>query len=159
MANALYDFGRNAFLLGDIDWYSDNISMLMIDGTNSNAAYKHDTQQDVDEYLVNITDGGIVANKGTDYFASKTPEDSTTANSTAGVADAANVTFTAVSQANSQHGDELVIYQALVDSGSIVEATSRLLVNIDNATGLPVTPNSGDITVQWDSGSNKIFKL
>ena len=46
------------------------------------------------------------------------------------------------------------IYQ---DSG--VEATSRLIANIDAATGLPVTPNGTDITVQWDSGANRIFKL
>ena len=26
-------------------------------------------------------------------------------------------------------------------------------------TGLPVTPNGSDLTIVWDSGSNKIFKL
>lgn len=36
---------------------------------------------------------------------------------------------------------------------------SPLIAFIDTATGLPVTPNGGDITVAWDSGANKIFKL
>ena len=69
----------------------------------------------------------------------------------AGVADAANVTFSAVT------GDEAESIDIYQDSG--VEATSRLIANIDSATNLPVTPNGGDITVQWDDGANKIFKL
>jgi hypothetical protein len=40
-----------------------------------------------------------------------------------------------------------------------VESSSRLICDSDTATGLPVTPNRGDITVQWDNGANKIFKL
>jgi hypothetical protein len=47
-----------------------------------------------------------------------------------------------------------VIYK---DTGTA--ATSPLIAYIDTATGLPVTPNGGDITVTWDNGSNKIFKL
>jgi len=40
-----------------------------------------------------------------------------------------------------------------------VESTSRLIAWIDTGTNLPVTPNGGDITVQWDAGANRIFKL
>jgi len=71
---------------------------------------------------------------------------------TLGVADAADIVFTAPPA-----GDVLeatVIYQ---DTG--VEGTSRLIAYIDTATGLPVTPNGTDITILWDSGANKIFKL
>jgi hypothetical protein len=71
--------------------------------------------------------------------------------STAGVANANNVTCPAVSGAQSLY---IVIYK---DTG--VAGTSPLLVIFDTATNLPVTPNGGDITVQWDSGTNKIFKL
>jgi hypothetical protein len=151
MSNALYDFGRNEFMLGHISWDTDEFRLVMFDGTNSNPSYKHVTNQATDENLDDITSAGRVADSGTAMTA-KTPDGTT---STAGVADAANVTFSGVSQANSQKGDEISIYKYV--SGS--EATSRLLVNIDTATGLPVTPNGGDITVQWDSGANKIFKL
>ena len=70
---------------------------------------------------------------------------------TAGVADAADITFTTVT------GDEseaLVIYKHTGTDG-----TSNLIAYIDTATGLPVTPGGGDITVTWDDGANKIFKL
>ena len=40
-----------------------------------------------------------------------------------------------------------------------VEATSALIAYIDTATGLPITPNGGDIIVNWDNGANKIFRL
>ena len=38
-------------------------------------------------------------------------------------------------------------------------AAQRVIAFIDTATGLPVTPNGGDITITWDNGANKIFKL
>jgi hypothetical protein len=63
-----------------------------------------------------------------------------TKTATNGVADAADSTFTAVTGATVE---ALVIYK---DTGSA-------------ATGLPVTPNGGDITIVWDNGTNKIFKL
>ena len=48
----------------------------------------------------------------------------------------------------------MVIYQ---DTGDV--NTSRLIAFIDTATGLPVTPNGGDIVVEWSNGAVKIFKL
>lgn len=69
----------------------------------------------------------------------------------AGVCDAGDVTFSAVT---GDPCEALIIYK---DTGT--EATSPLLAYIDTATGLPVTPNGGNITVTWDSGANKIFKL
>ena len=50
--------------------------------------------------------------------------------------------------------EAIIIY---VDSGT--EATSPLIAYIDTATGLPITPNGGDIIVTWDNGTNKIFKV
>jgi hypothetical protein len=39
------------------------------------------------------------------------------------------------------------------------DAARRLLLNFDTATGLPITPDGGNITVQWDNGTNKIARL
>jgi hypothetical protein len=47
-----------------------------------------------------------------------------------------------------------VIYK---DTG--VSGTSPLIAYIDTGTNFPVTPNGGDITVQWSSGASRIFKL
>lgn len=133
MANALYDKGREGFLDGSIDWDTDTIKVALVDtGTYTVNLSTHDFLDDV---------SGIVGTAQT--LGTKTV--------TAGVADAADVTFTSVT-GNSV--EALVIYK---DTGSA--ATSRLIAYIDTATGLPVTPNGGNITVAWDSGANKIFKL
>lgn len=40
------------------------------------------------------------------------------------------------------------------------ESTSRLICYVDAASsGLPVTPNSGNITITPDTGANKVYKL
>jgi hypothetical protein len=63
---------------------------------------------------------------------------------TNGTFDAANSTWTAVSGATVE---ALVVY---IDTG--VAGTSRLVAYLDSGyTGLPVTPNGGDITVTWDA--------
>ena len=45
----------------------------------------------------------------------------------------------------------------IVDTG--IQTTSRLIAYIDSATGLPILPNGGDISVAFSSGSSKIFAL
>ncbi len=135
MANALYDKGRQGFLDGSIDWDTQNIKVVLVD----NADYTVNLA--TDNALDDIAAGGRVATSSN--LTSKTVTD--------GVADAADVTFSAVS---GDVSESLVIYY---DSG--VESTSLLIAYIDTATNLPVTPNGGDITIAWDNGANKIFKL
>jgi len=60
-----------------------------------------------------------------------------------GVFDAADTVFTALS---GDPSESLIVFE---DSGS--EATSDLLAFWDTATGLPLTPNGGDVTVQWNA--------
>lgn len=135
MANALFDAGRERFLGGDNDWDANNIKLNFIDHADDNPNVS------TDDFLDDIAGAAIVATSGN--FASKTK--------TAGVADAADVTVTAVS------GDQFESVVIYADSGSA--ATSSLIAKIDTATGLPLTPNSGDVTVVWDNGTNRIFKL
>lgn len=136
MANALYDLARQSFLSGSpsIDWDNDDIKCSLV----RSSAY--------------------TPNLGTDQFLSSVPtrvadsSNLTGKSVTNGVADADDFTFTAVGAgAAAQY---IVIWK---DTG--VAATSPLIALIDTATGLPVTPNGGDITIQWDGGANKIFKL
>jgi len=133
MANALYDYGREGHLAGDIDWDANNIKAVLVDtGTYTVNLATHQHHDDLT---------GIVATSAN--MASKTV--------TAGVADAADLTFTAVSGSSVE---AIVIY---ADSG--VSSTSRLIAYIDTGTGLPVTPNGGDITIAWSDGASKIYKL
>ena len=74
----------------------------------------------------------------------------TTKTVTNGVFDADDVTFTAVT---GNSAEALVIY---IDTGTA--STSPLVAFIDTSvTGLPVTPNGGNITVTWNASG--IFSL
>lgn len=133
MASALYDKGRESFLKGEISWNSDNIKVALIDtDTYTVAISSH-------QYFSDIT--GVVA-------VSSNLSGKTTTN---GVADANDIVLSSVVGVNCE---ALVIYQ---DTG--VTNTSRLIAYIDSATGLPVTPNGSDLTIVWDNGASKIFKL
>lgn len=69
---------------------------------------------------------------------------------TNGLFDGGDVTFTAVT---GNSAEALVIY---VDTGTA--GTSPLVAYIDTSvTGLPVTPNGGDITITWNASG--IFQL
>jgi len=135
MANAIYGIARKKFLDADIDLLADNIKVVLVD----TATYTVDI--DVDDFLDDIPVGERVATSGN--FTTKT--------TTLGVFDADNITFSSVS---GDVSEALVIYK---DTGAA--ATSPLIAFIDSATGLPVTPNGGDITVTWDGGADKIFKI
>ena len=135
MANALYDRGRQGFLAGEIDWDANDIRIILIDEADDTIDLA------LDEDLADRAGAARVATSSA--LGSKT--------TTAGVADSADVTLSSVTGDVSESID---IYQ---HTGT--EATSLLIANIDTATGLPVTPNGGNITVQWDAGANKIFKL
>lgn len=135
MANALYDKGRENFLGGDIDWDANTIKLVCVDEADDTIDLSND------DALDDRAAGSRVATSGA--FSTKTK--------TAGVADADDVTLTSVT------GDQFESIDIYKDTGT--ESTSLLICNIDTATGLPLTPNGGNITVTWDTGANKIFKL
>lgn len=135
MANTLYDFARQRFLEAQINWMTDTVKCLLVD----TGAYTPQTA--VHQYLSDIPTSARVAG----------PVLMTAKSTVGGAADAADVTFTAVS------GNSIEAIVVYIDSGS--ENTSPLVAYIDTATGLPITPNGGDIIVTWDNGTNKIFKV
>lgn len=135
MANALYDKGRQAFLEGDIDWINDDIRVILIDTADYTVDLaNHDFLNDVPGAARVATSSSLSGKSATN-----------------GVADANDVTFSSVT---GDPSEAIIIYK---HTGT--ESTSNLIAYIDTATGLPVTPNGGDINIIWDNGSNKIFKL
>lgn len=86
-----------------------------------------------DRTLNDIPAGGRVATSAN--LASKTITD--------GVADAADVTLSAVT------GDQSEAIAVYKDTGTAT--TSRIICWFDTGTNLPITPNGGDITLQWPS--------
>jgi len=135
MANALYEKAKEGILDGSISFITDNIKAVLVD----TGAYTVNLASH--QNLSDIPLGARISTSAN--LASKT--------ATGGVADAADQLFSAVAGATVEAA---VLYK---DTGTA--STSRLICYVDTATGLPVTPNGGDITLQWNNGSNKIFKL
>ena len=135
MANTLYDFARQRFLEAQINWMTNTIKVILVDTD----AYTPQTS--IHQYLSDIPTSARIAG----------PVTLTAKATTGGAADAADCTFPSVSGASIE---AIVIY---ADTGT--ESTSPLIAFIDTATGLPITPNGGDIIVTWDNGTNKIFKV
>ena len=135
MANALFDFYREQCLVATVD-LDDSIVLVFVDHADDTPVVA------TDDFLDDILAAARVATSGA--FASKT--------FTAGVFDAADITLSSVS---GDQFESIVIY----DDTPATEATKDLIAFIDTATGLPFTPSGGDITVQWDAGADRIFKL
>lgn len=135
MANTLYDFARQRFLEAQINWMTDTVKVILVD----TGAYTPQTA--VHQYLADIPISARIAG----------PVTLTAKSTVGGAADGADVTFASVSGASIE---SIIIY---VDTGT--EATSPLIAYIDTATGLPITPNGGDIIVTWDKKINEISDL
>lgn len=145
MSDQLYGLGRQAFLEGEIDWADDNIKVLLVDTTDYTVSI------DVDQYCNKdtIPDAARVTNGLSGNLGSKTV--------TLGVADAADVTLSAVT---GEECEALVIFKDGGGGGVSQSGTNDLLIAYaDSATGLPVTPSGTDIIIQWDSAADKIFRL
>lgn len=142
MANAFYDKYRQATIdwtasgvAAAIQFVQDNIKAVLVDS----GAYTRNLA--TDQFLSDIPAGARIATSG----------NMTGKSSTAGVLDADDVTWPLISGVQSEY---VVLYK---DTGAA--GTSPLICCIDTATGLPVTPSGGDITVVWDNGANKIGKI
>jgi hypothetical protein len=135
MANVVYTSLLNSILNlnPSIDFDTDTIKVAMV-----TSAY---TPSAAHQFFSSVT--GVVG----------TPQTLTTPSVTAGVFDAADATFTAVTAGSTVVG--LVLYK---DTG--VAGTSPLIAFIDSvASGLPVATNGGNIVIAWDNGANKILKV
>jgi hypothetical protein len=125
MASALYPIGKKAILDASINLDTDTIKVALVDTGTYTYSSAHDFYNDVSSAVVG------------------TPQTLANTTTTGGTFDADNSTFTAVSGSTVE---ALVIYK---DTGNA--ATSPLIAYIDSGTGLPVTPNGGDITITWNA--------
>lgn len=127
MANAVYPLYKQALLDADADVDIDDgtLKVALVD----TGVYTYSAAH---QFLSDLS--GVVG-------TAQTIANTTVLN---GLLDGDNVTFTAVS---GNTVEALVLY---IDTGNA--ATSRLVAYIDSGyTGLPVTPNGGDITVTWNA--------
>lgn len=133
MANALYPIWKSGLLQATSNTaLTGTVKAALVDTGTYTYSASHDFYNDVSSAVVG------------------TPQTIGTKTYTAGTFDGDNVTFPAVSGATCE---AIVIY---IDTGNV--ATSPLVAYLDSGvTGLPVTPNGGDITVTWDAAG--IFTL
>jgi hypothetical protein len=134
MANALYAKGKEKMLSASINFSSDTIKVALVKNTYTQSLGTDEFYSTVSPHVVG------------------TPQTLGTKTVSLGVFDAADATWLTVLAGDTFEG--VVIYK---DTG--VEATSPLLAYIDTITGFPLASNGGDITVQWDNGTYKIFSL
>ncbi|MDR6416900.1 hypothetical protein [Pseudarthrobacter sulfonivorans] len=75
------------------------------------------------------------------------------------MADAADVVFSSVASNASNHSVLVFESSAVAGGGDVAATAPRLIAWIDMGMNFPIVPNGGDVTIAWDSGANKIFKL
>ena len=124
MANVLQPSFRQDLWEGDIALDTDAVKILLVDTGHYTYSSAHDFRDDIIASAV-IAKAGPLQNK----------------TFTGGVFDSSDVTFTTVSGFT---GEALVLF---VSTGTA--STSEYICFIDTATGLPITPNGGNITVNW----------
>lgn len=135
MASAHYNLGLQDFLEADIDMLVDTIKVRLVRTSAYTFSQSHQFASSLPSAIVTDVTLGTKTSDG--------------AGSDPGCFNAADAVFSAVGAGAAI--DALVIYK---DTGAA--GTSPLIAYID---GFSVTPNGGDITVQWANSSPFIFKL
>lgn len=136
MPNALYNSARQLAATTGLAWTSGTVSAYLIDlGGGYTFSAAHD-------FLDDVAAGAREAG----------PVNIGTPTATDGACGGNDITFSLVPVGPSI--EAIIIYK---NTG--VESTSGLIAFIEDATGLPITPNGGNIIVTWDTGTNKIFRV
>lgn len=133
MANAIYPAWRSALMQASSNSsLGGTVKAALVDTGTYTYSSSHDFYDDVSAAVVG------------------TPQTIGSKTYTNGVFDGADVTYTALSGSTVE---AIVIY---IDTG--VAGTSRLVSYQDTGvTGLPLTPNGGNVTIAWDASG--IFRL
>ena len=129
MANAIYPLWKQSLLqfAANNNLSAGTVDVALVDTANYTYSAAH-------QFFSSIPGAAIIG----------TPQVLGTKTFTNGVFDAADVTFPSVAGASAE---ALVIY---IDTGTA--ATSPLVAFIDTGvTGLPVTPNGGNISITWNA--------
>jgi len=132
--NSLYYKAADSFAKKEISWDTDTIKAVLV-----KSGYTPDL--DTHQYLSSIAGANRVATSGA--LTGKA--------TTAGYAQAANVTYTSVT------GDAVYYVVLFKDTGN--EATSPLIAVFNTMTGLPLTPDGSNITIQWANTAPYIFRI
>ena len=132
MASAMYPRGLQAFLAGELSWKAASPTDFKVYLLDSTAAYSAAHQD--------------MADIAADQYASGVTSALTSLTNTNGLADAGNPTISSLAQSASLVVSAMVLYYAHASAAS---ATLIAYYSASSVTGLPLTPNGGDVTIQW----------
>lgn len=143
MANALYDRARKMLLDGQLIWApSTTLKCCLVEqGVGPDLSKVDASLADIAESARNY---GVAGAGGVALTNTEATDN--------GAADADDVTFNTVSGTTI---GAVLIYKWTSD---VADELNPLILWLDTATGLPITPNGGDIIVTWDNGINRIFR-
>lgn len=144
MANTLYDEARRLFALGEIDWEADDLYCLLVNNTYTFSA-AHTNLSFISGSAGGPRDYGVSGVVGV-ALSTKAVETNGAVN-----ADAVRFVTCAVGRP--------AVIGIIIYRKKSTDETSEIIYYADVATGLPITPNGGDIIVTWSTGTNKIFRL
>lgn len=137
MASALYQLFVESYMKQEsnqVDLEADDIRAILVDNADYTVNIAtHDFLDDVPA-AARVAVSGALQNKSI----------------TARVFDADDIVIPSVTGDGTE---SVILYK---QTGT--ESTSRLIAYIDNA-GVSLTPNGNNVTLAWDNGANKIFKL
>jgi hypothetical protein len=128
----LYPTAKKKLLDADVDMLADTIKVVLL-----RSSY---TPVSTDEFLTSVPAADRIG----------TPQALLSRDTTSGVFNAASAVFLAVPTAAAC--DKILLYKFVTG-----DADSPLIAVIDLASA--ITPNGGNITVDWSTGASKIFRL
>lgn len=134
MAAGFLPSGIQAILNKEIDLDTDTIKVALMLDSHTFSSANQDVADISADILTNGRSGGL-----------------TSVSITNGVFDAADASIT---PDTSQSFDQLYIYH---DTG--VDSTSKLIWYTDVIANTPFTTTGAALTIVWDDGANKIFKI
>jgi len=146
MASEMYPRGLQAFLAGELSWKAASPTDFRVYLLDSTAAFNaaHEDMADItgDKYASGVT--GALTSLTNSFTASGVVADCT-----------ANPTISSLAQSGSLVVSAMVLFKY----ASGVEANQTILAyySASSVTGLPLTPNGGDVTIQWHASG--CFKL
>lgn len=134
MSNAIYPAFKAALMIGTYNMSSATVKVSLVNTAGSGTLYTYSAAHD---FFDDVASGSIFATSAAG-LTSKT--------FTAGTFDADNITFTAVTT-SANTIDAVILW---IDTAG-ASSTDPLVAYLDTGiSGLPTSPNGGDITITWD---------
>jgi len=141
VANAVYPNAITGMMTGLIDLDTASIKAALVRGYTYSTAHT---------FVSDVTTAGGTLN-GTSAAL-------TTPVVTAGAFNADNTTVSATASAVN-HGVLVFQSSAVTGGADVASSAQRVIAYYDTGTGLMIQPGTGTVAINWDTGTNKIFKV